>query len=123
MIVDHIVPWARSGGDGRANLAPACWSCNAEKLDQTPDEWKEARLRLGGFWPPAPASRKAEAMVDHYLAQHGVENVPDALRASLVDHARSVFGPWSICHGCGEQFTPRYGGSTDTHCAECELGF
>lgn len=50
--VDHIMPRSRGGGDDRDNLAPACRRCNMEKLDFTPDEWREWRLEEGYGWPP-----------------------------------------------------------------------
>jgi 5-methylcytosine-specific restriction endonuclease McrA len=50
--VDHIIPRSRGGTDDRENLAPACRMCNMEKLDFTPDEYREYRESEGLGWPP-----------------------------------------------------------------------
>lgn len=50
--VDHIIPIVQGGTRDRDNLAPACSSCNFDKLDFTPDEWRQYRLELGLPWPP-----------------------------------------------------------------------
>lgn len=51
-VVDHIVPVTQGGLSVRENLAPACWGCNAEKGDRTPEQWRADRLRAGLCWPP-----------------------------------------------------------------------
>ena len=50
--VDHVTPVSRGGTDDRSNLVPACRSCNMEKLDFTPEEWREWREAKGYGWPP-----------------------------------------------------------------------
>jgi 5-methylcytosine-specific restriction endonuclease McrA len=55
--VDHVVPVARGGTSIRENLAPACRSCNDEKLDWLPWEWRAWREAEGLSWPPT--SREA----------------------------------------------------------------
>jgi 5-methylcytosine-specific restriction endonuclease McrA len=50
--VDHIVPVAKGGTADRENLAPACSWCNSDKLDFTPEEWREWRESEGKPWPP-----------------------------------------------------------------------
>jgi hypothetical protein len=50
--VDHITPVSRGGGNERENLAPACFLCNREKLDFTPEEWEAWRIETGRPWPP-----------------------------------------------------------------------
>jgi HNH endonuclease len=50
--VDHILPRSRGGSDDRDNLAPACKRCNMEKLDFTPEEYREYREEMGLGWPP-----------------------------------------------------------------------
>lgn len=52
-VVDHIIPVSRGGTNLEHNLAPACEWCNTQKLDMTPTEWKNERLRLGFSWPPS----------------------------------------------------------------------
>lgn len=49
--VDHVVPRSRGGGLDPENLVAACFECNREKLDLTPDEWAAARLSEGKPWP------------------------------------------------------------------------
>ena len=61
--VDHILPVSRGGTRDRENLAPACSTCNWEKLDFTPDEWRAWRLERGWSWPPPGfVARLAEAV-------------------------------------------------------------
>ena len=49
--VDHVVPVSRGGGLDPENLVAACWRCNGEKRDNTPEEWAERRLSDGQPWP------------------------------------------------------------------------
>lgn len=56
--VDHILPTSRGGDHRRKNLALSCVSCNSEKRDRTPDEWKAARLGAGLPWPPLPRTSR-----------------------------------------------------------------
>jgi hypothetical protein len=59
--VDHVIPRSRGGSDDRANLVPACRDCNMDKLDFTPEEWREYRLAAGLCWPPkSPRDKIAE---------------------------------------------------------------
>lgn len=65
--VDHIVPRSRGGGLDPENLAPACFECNHEKLDRTPEEWARDRAAAGKPWPiPSLLSRI------RYLTARGV---------------------------------------------------
>lgn len=50
--VDHVIPLSRGGTHDRANLVPACKSCNMDKLDFTVEEWKALREEEGSGWPP-----------------------------------------------------------------------
>lgn len=56
LTVDHVIPVSRGGSDELENLAPACMPCNREKLNFTPDEWREWRLEMGYPWPPQSKS-------------------------------------------------------------------
>lgn len=49
--VDHVIPVSRGGGNDLENLVAACWECNHEKLDLTPDEWADKRRQAGNTWP------------------------------------------------------------------------
>lgn len=49
--VDHVIPVSRGGSDKKKNLVPACWRCNHEKRDLTPDEWASKREIAGAPWP------------------------------------------------------------------------
>jgi len=49
--IDHVVPVSRGGGVALSNLVPACHECNAQKSDQTVDEWAQSRRDAGKPWP------------------------------------------------------------------------
>lgn len=78
LTVDHVVPVSKGGTDSRSNLAPACWPCNSEKLDFTPDEWKAWRLETGKPWPPqsrsAFLSETIRRLMPQYLAEKAAED-------------------------------------------------
>lgn len=38
--VDHVIPLARGGPHIASNLVPACGSCNSQKGNRTPEEWR-----------------------------------------------------------------------------------
>lgn len=50
--IDHIIPVARGGLSVWWNLAAACKCCNDNKLDFTPNEWREWLRSEGQPWPP-----------------------------------------------------------------------
>lgn len=50
--VDHVLPLSRGGTDDRGNLTPACKTCNMEKGDFTPEEYRAWREEAGLGWPP-----------------------------------------------------------------------
>lgn len=56
--VDHVTPVSRGGGDDRDNLVPACFPCNNEKNDRTPDEWRDWRVQNGLVWPPVRPDKR-----------------------------------------------------------------
>lgn len=39
---DHIVPVSRGGRHDLGNLTTACFSCNRQKRNRTPDEWRRS---------------------------------------------------------------------------------
>lgn len=43
--IDHVVPIARGGVDGIANLLPSCMACNRAKTDKLLSEWRHGRKR------------------------------------------------------------------------------
>lgn len=53
MTADHVMPKARGGGNGLANLLPACHECNRDKGQQTLEQWRRrigrAKLRMPSF--------------------------------------------------------------------------
>lgn len=69
--VDHVIPRSRGGTSDRGNLAPACRSCNLEKLDFTPDEWREWRLSEGLCWPPQSAREVIADLYREFAAKYG----------------------------------------------------
>lgn len=64
-VIDHIMPFSRGGTDDRSNLAPACWPCNKEKTDTTPDEWRDWRLARGLSWPVDRVSDHMQTIRSH----------------------------------------------------------
>ena len=37
--LDHIVPHSQGGSDDPSQLVTACWSCNRDKGNRTPEQW------------------------------------------------------------------------------------
>lgn len=64
--VDHVIPASKGGSSGRDNLAPACRSCNLDKLDFTPEEWREWREANGLPWPPRSHFDEIKDLVRQY---------------------------------------------------------
>jgi 5-methylcytosine-specific restriction endonuclease McrA len=67
--IDHVIPLSRGGTDDRSNLAPSCRMCNMEKLDFTPDEWREWRRSEGLEWPPKSMGQQIREWVAEYRAK------------------------------------------------------
>lgn len=68
--VDHIIPRSRGGSDDRGNLAPACKTCNMEKLDFTPEEYRAWREEEGLGWPPQSMFDFLKGVVAELKAKH-----------------------------------------------------
>lgn len=66
--VDHIIPVSKGGTADRENLVAACSSCNFDKLDFTPDEWREWRLSEGKPWPPETRTALMIRLINEALA-------------------------------------------------------
>lgn len=82
--VDHVLPVSRGGTSDPENLAPACRPCNEQKLDFTPDEWREWRESIGLEWPPKSRWDRAREFLDAELAKLTPEEqaeVHEGLRA------------------------------------------
>lgn len=45
--VDHIVPLAKGGGNGKDNIQCLCARCNQRKSDKMPDEWIKIAIEEG----------------------------------------------------------------------------
>lgn len=69
--VDHVIPLSRGGTDDRANLVPACKSCNMDKLNFTPEEWREWREAEGLGWPPKSRIDQIQEIYDEVKARFG----------------------------------------------------
>jgi 5-methylcytosine-specific restriction endonuclease McrA len=41
--LDHKIPLSRGGANTKANVVPACRSCNRTKYDRTPEEWRRSK--------------------------------------------------------------------------------
>ena len=81
--IDHVIPVTQGGLSERENLVPACETCNAEKKDLTPDQWRDRRSREGLPWPPEPLPIQMQRAVDAMLAQPE----PPAILSDLVYEA------------------------------------
>jgi 5-methylcytosine-specific restriction endonuclease McrA len=57
LTVDHIIPVSQGGTSDRSNLTAACWPCNYEKLDRTPEQWRSLRRARGLEWPPVSKTK------------------------------------------------------------------
>lgn len=69
--VDHVLPRSRGGTDDRANLVPACKGCNMEKLDFTPEEYREYRESQGLGWPPKSAGTRLLEIIREEAERQG----------------------------------------------------
>ena len=47
LTMDHVVPLARGGSSIKSNLVPCCKSCNNQKKNLLPIEWKEYLVIIG----------------------------------------------------------------------------
>ena len=47
LTMDHVVPLARGGRSIKSNLVPCCKSCNNQKRNLLPIEWKEYLAIIG----------------------------------------------------------------------------
>jgi hypothetical protein len=81
--VDHVIPWSRGGTDDRDNLRPACKRCNMEKLDFTPEEWREWREQEGLGWPPESGFDFVKRILAELRAKFPDQDVDAAIRRSL----------------------------------------
>ncbi|MFD4631699.1 HNH endonuclease [Streptomyces sp. NPDC058284] len=50
-VKDHVIPYARGGGDDPHNLVPACVACNLGKGERTPLEFAAVSLNPGTWRP------------------------------------------------------------------------
>jgi hypothetical protein len=60
---DHVVPRGRPGWNSPDNVVPACYSCNGDKQDRTPEEWfagKPTGMRKGSWRPQHVAGLLAD---------------------------------------------------------------
>lgn len=85
--VDHVIPRSRGGSDDRENLAPACRSCNMEKLDFTPEEYRAYREEEGLGWPPESPSNRLLRLIREGAALRGL-SPEEGLRIFADDLAR-----------------------------------
>lgn len=82
--VDHIVPVSRGGTRRRTNLTPACWDCNEEKRDSTPEEWRACRIAAGLCWPPlSPRLKLAWLQIGYMERVSAGDPVEDGLGERL----------------------------------------
>jgi len=48
---DHIIPMSRGGSDSWENVVTACYRCNNQKGNLTPEEWKKYKLLAVPYVP------------------------------------------------------------------------
>lgn len=70
--IDHVVPVAQGGTSIIENLAPACRSCNEEKLDWQPWQWRASREEMGWPWPPESRSAAFLRLLGEELERRGM---------------------------------------------------
>lgn len=108
--VDHVIPASKGGSSGRDNLAPACRSCNLDKLDFTPEEWREWRETNGLPWPPrsqfdeikdlvrkrseAPGRQDTKRSVESIDGLPAQRTLLDVVGIPSEDHARRIVAAW-----------------------------
>ena len=85
MTVDHVVPVSKGGSNDRANLAPACWPCNREKLNFTPEEWKAWREETGKPWPPQSQTAFLSEVIQKNMPQWRAEKAAEEAAALHAD--------------------------------------
>lgn len=78
--VDHVFPVSRGGTSAPENLAPSCSPCNRQKLDFTPEEWREWRESEGMPWPPKSRWDRAREFLDAELAKLTPEEQDQVLK-------------------------------------------
>ena len=84
--VDHVVPVSRGGKNTMSNMVAACFGCNNDKADRTPEEW-----RGGVGRPPCRPARRATSGVRIVQPAKLDTRVRDSLRAAAAeDHAAYV---------------------------------
>jgi len=75
--VDHVIPRSRGGGLDPENLVSACYSCNREKRDLTPDEWAEWRVAQGKPWPVPSLSHRILLLLRDGVMPNCVASTPE----------------------------------------------
>jgi hypothetical protein len=73
LTVDHVIPTSRGGHPTkRANLVSACFPCNQEKANQTPEEAGMPIITEGyDYTPPGKLNDGVEDTNDLILVNHG----------------------------------------------------
>jgi len=98
VVVDHVIPVSRGGTNDRTNLAPACWPCNSEKSDATPEEWRTWREAQGLCWPPdrvADLAARIRMAIEEEAARHGMS--PDQYAETYrAHHSADTDGPTDL---------------------------
>lgn len=87
--VDHVEPVSGGGSDSPANLATACFDCNAGKAARRLDD---TRLGIGD---PAAALEHAEQIRDFLAAQREIEEAGRAASDVLAEEWERQLGPMS----------------------------
>jgi HNH endonuclease len=93
-VVDHVMPVAQAGTNERENLAPACVRCNNEKMDFTPEQWKEWRVSQGLSWPPPNMIDFIRQFSQQLSAEDGaaLAALPRRVRSEMGTMHQKMFG-------------------------------
>lgn len=86
-VVDHVVPVVQGGLSESDNLVAACDTCNAEKSDLTPDQWRRWRAEHGLCWPPERPGVQARKAVEAMMAADPPAFLADLVYRPLADGA------------------------------------
>jgi len=78
MVLDHVTPWSRGGGNNAGNILASCWKCNSLKADRdlvefaeiAPSEQRSRLLKLaaGVAENMKRRDRQFDSFIDRYYA-------------------------------------------------------
>jgi hypothetical protein len=85
--IDHFIPLAKGGPNGRSNRVLACYPCNLAKGDADPretDQWPEVERRLAAIAAsPMISHGKLRKLVPELVKQIGIEALSSEEREAI----------------------------------------